>query len=123
MNQINKKELKKAYKLTPPTPGIYAITNTVDNKKFIGAAMNVQGKLNGHKFSLLAGGHIFTEIQADYNKHGEENFTFEIIERLKQREDLQFDYSDELKERETYWLEYYKPYGEKGYNKPKKKKF
>lgn len=119
MDKQSKKEIRNKYKLTPPQPGIYMITCTANNKRFIGAAMNVRGKLNGHEFSLVAGGHIHKELQMDYQQFGAVSFEFEILEKLKQREDLQFDYSDELKEREAFWLSHYQPYGDKGYNKLK----
>lgn len=114
---MNKKELKQNYKLTPKPMGIFQIRNLTNEKVFIGKSENLDGILNRHEFALKANGHQNKQLQADYNELGAENFVFEILEELEQREGL--DTKKELEFLEDLWLEKLEPYGEKGYNEPK----
>lgn len=75
-----------------PTPAIYSITNTVSNKKYIGGASYVSQRFYEHKRALRLGIHTNKELQKDWNKYGEQAFTFEILEdveksKLSERED------------------------------------
>lgn len=96
--------------------GIYSIKCLINNKRYIGSAKNFSdrktrnfGKLKNKKHNPL--------LQDDFNKYGEDNFLFEVLEKLKYDENL-------LTERENYWIEYYKThtptYGNNfGYNMQK----
>ncbi len=119
---IDKKAIKKKYKETVQPMGIYRIKNNVNEKIFIGVSKNLNGKINSCRFQLKNGSYIITELQADYNKYGEENFSFDVIDRLEPKEDLTYDYTEDLAVLEEMWLEKLEPYGEKGYNKTRKKK-
>ena len=57
-------------------------------------------------------------MQADWNSLGAEQFAFEILEELEVRENLNI--KKELEFLEDLWLEKLAPYGERGYNEPKK---
>lgn len=89
--------------------GIYKITNLINNTLYIGRTNSSERRWKDHQ--RLA----FTEGHKEYNKtlykamrkYGIENFTFEIIEKLK-------DYSISG-EREKYWIAYYDSY-HNGYN-------
>ena len=115
---MNKKELKNWYKQTLRPMGIFQIHNLMNEKILIGSTMNLKGILNRHKFELKNKSHKNTELQNDWNKFGERNFVFEILEELEPREGL--DYKKELKFLENLWLEKLQPFGEKGYNERKK---
>ena len=117
---LNKKELKKKYLETMPPMGIYQIRNLSNGKIFIGNSKNLHGKSNSFKFQLNAGLHVNKALQDDYTLLGEENFVFEILDRLEPKEDLSYNYSEDLDTLEELWMEKLQPYGEKGYNKPKK---
>jgi len=117
---IDKKELKKQYKQTLPPMGIYQIKNLISGKIFIGNSKNLHGKSNSYKFQLNSGLHINRELQEDYSKNGEENFSFEVLDTLEPKDDPAYKYDDDLKTLEELWLEKLQPFGEKGYNKIKK---
>jgi group I intron endonuclease len=119
---IDKKEMKRQYKQNPPPMGIYQIRNLVNGKLLIGNSKNLNGKLNSHKFQLNSGVHINPELQKEYNQYGEENFVFEIVDKLDPKEDPAYNYDDDLITLEELWLEKLEPYGEKGYNRKKKDK-
>jgi group I intron endonuclease len=116
---MNKKELINQYKQTIQPMGIYQIKNKKNDKIYIGSAKDLRGIINRDKFQLKNGLHLNTEMQKDYNEIGEEGFSFDILDYLKPKDDLNYDYTDELKLLEEMWLEKLQPYNEKGYNTKK----
>jgi group I intron endonuclease len=116
---MNKKELKKQYKETVQPMGIYQIKNLMNDKIFIGSAKNLQGKLNSVKFQLEHGSYTHRELQKDFNDLGEENFSFEVVDYLEPKEDIDHNYTEDLSVLEEMWLEKLQPFFEKGYNKKK----
>ena len=114
---IDKKELKRKYKETPPHMGIFQIKNLVNGKVFIDCALNLKGKENSFNFQLNAGLHINSELQKDYNTFGADKFIFEIIDTLEPKDEIDFNYREEIKVLKEMWIEKLKPFGEKGYNK------
>lgn len=98
--------------------GVFQIRNLSNDKVFVGSTMNLDGILNRHEFQLKSGVHANKELQADWSKLGGESFAFEILEELMPRENL--DYKAEVEALEDLWLEKLQPFGDKGYNEPKK---
>lgn len=115
---MNKKELLQNYKLTPRPMGIFQIRNLTNEKVFIGKSENLDGIFNRINFQLNANGHNQKELQADWNELGADKFAFEVLEELEFRENL--DIKKELEFLEDLWLEKLQPFGENGYNEPKK---
>jgi len=68
--------------------GIYKITNLINNKIYIGSAVNFRERKNGHLHRLRKNKHHSQYLQRSYNRHGEENFKFEILECVENKEDL-----------------------------------
>lgn len=60
--------------------GIYRILNIVNNKFYIGSSVNIKGRKNTHIHRLRKNKHSSPYLQNSYNKHGEINFKFEILE-------------------------------------------
>ncbi len=98
--------------------GIFAVRCLANEKMFIGQSENLDGIFNRIKFQLNANCHNQKDLQADWNEFGANKFTFEVLEQLEIRENL--DVKKELEFLEDLWLEKYKPFGDKGYNEPKK---
>lgn len=117
---IDKRELKRKYKETLPTMGVYQIRNLTDGKIFIGCGKNLNGKSNSFRFQLNSGLHINQQLQSDYTQLGENNFVFEILDKLEPKEDMNYDYTKDLELLEELWIEKLQPFGNKGYNKEKK---
>lgn len=113
---IDKTELKKQYKQTAVPMGIYKITNLTNGKFFIGQSKNLPGRINRHKFALKFGSEEIADLQSDFRKYGEENFTFEILDYLKPKDEPGYDYTEDLECLLQLWLEKLQPYNEKGYN-------
>ena len=116
---MDKKEIKNQYKQKPPDMGVYQVKNLASGKIFVGRAMDLNGKLNSERFQLKNGMHMNRELQKDFADLGEERFAFEVVDRLRPRENPGHDPGQELKELEDIWLEKLQPYAEKGYNKKK----
>ena len=89
--------------------GVYKIHNKINNKVYIGsAAKSFNLRKNVHFSNLRNNKHKNIYLQNSFNKYGEENIRFQIIEEC-----------DPLVcvEREQYWIDYYKSYlPEFGYN-------
>jgi len=63
--------------------GIYKITNKVNGKVYIGESNNIYKRWQEHIDELNNNKHHSHKLQSDWNKYGEENFTFEILEELQ----------------------------------------
>ena len=78
--------------------GIYSITNLVNNKVYVGSSTNINHRFITHKSRLRNNIHCNKHLQNAWNKYGEENFKFEVIEECEE---------DKLTEREQYWIDFY----------------
>lgn len=89
--------------------GIYAITNKTSGKKYIGSSKSVHYRWNqSHRPNLRNNIHGNRHLQSSWNKYGEDQFKFEVIEKCNQ---------SVLLEREGYWIEHYNSWDrEFGYN-------
>lgn len=81
--------------------GIYKIYCIVNNKFYIGSATNIANRWNRHRYDLRANKGTNRNIQASWNKYGEESFTFEIVEEVLDKA--------KLIEREQHYLDILKP--------------
>lgn len=119
---IDKNAIKKQYLQNPPPMGVYKITNLVNGKIFIGSHLNVNGRINRHKFALENGGEEIKALQDDYRAFGADKIVFEIIDILKPKDEPGINYKEELITLEELWKEKLQPYGDKGYNEIMEKK-
>ena len=78
--------------------GIYCIENLINHKKYIGQSVNITNRFYGHKNKLKENIHRNDHLQAAWNKYGEDNFEFSIIELCD--ESL-------LDEKEKYYIKFY----------------
>lgn len=78
--------------------GIYCIENIIDGKKYIGQSKNIYNRWYQHKLELNHNKHGNIYLQNAWNKYGENNFKFYIIEKCSE---------DELNEKEIYYISYF----------------
>lgn len=116
---IDRVAAKLEYKMSHRPMGVFQIRNMANDKAFVDSSTNIPGKINRHRFSLVAGLHKTKSLQADWNEFGEAAFEFETLESVEPRDDLNYDYAADLETLEDLWLEKLEPYGDKGYNKRK----
>jgi group I intron endonuclease len=67
--------------------GIYKIENTINNKIYIGSAVDVLNRFATHRYKLKNNKHINGKLQNAWNKYGESCFIFYLLE-LCEREEL-----------------------------------
>lgn len=78
---------------------VYKIWCKANNRYYIGQTLNFKQRVCYHKTYLRRRSHSNKILQRAFNKYGEENFEFSIIERCN---DL-----DHLNEREIFWIKYF----------------
>lgn len=80
--------------------GIYQIRNILDGKLYIGSSIELKKRKDKHFYRLKNNKHENQHLQNAVNKHGIENFIFEILEEFKDYNLLLLQeqkYLDELK--------------------------
>ena len=81
MNRINLTNI-------PNCCGIYKFTNIITGKIYIGSAINLRKRFVQHRSSLRLGTHHSIYFQNAYNKYGESNFVYNILEYVTDKTDL-----------------------------------
>lgn len=88
---------------------IYSITNKINGKRYIGQTTRLKKRWNRHRTELRHNYHPNSYLQRAWNKYGEKNFLFEVIDDCKSEK--------HLLEREFYWIKFYESNNENnGYN-------
>lgn len=80
--------------------GIYKIVNVINNKFYIGSSKNLNKRFKIHLSELKNNRHNNFYLQKSFNKYGENNFKFEIIENCSK---------EILLKREQYYIDTLKP--------------
>jgi group I intron endonuclease len=76
---------------SPPPPldenksGIYKIHNIVNDNFYVGSAFKLKYRFSRHKKLLRENKHFNKHLQSAWNKYGEENFKFQIIENVEDK--------------------------------------
>lgn len=86
--------------------GIYKITNTIDNRSYIGQSKDIKLRFRKHKYRLNKGIHHNCFLQRAWDKYGETFFAFEVLEECLE---------EELNLRETYYISLYDAFN-RGFN-------
>ena len=97
---------KKKYHINNKLTGIYKITNTVNEKVYIGSSVNINIRWRQHLSTLKNNKHHSVKLQNSVNKYGLDNFKFDVIEECAK---------DMLLQREQYYLELFNSFND-GYN-------
>jgi len=88
--------------------GVYIITNTINNKIYIGETTNLESRFIEHLRRLLSKRHVNEHLQNAVNLYGIDVFNFDVLE---------FCNSIDTKKREHYWVTHLHALDkDKGYN-------
>lgn len=88
--------------------GVYIILNKINGKFYVGSSKKIKQRLSAHKVCLRRNNHHNQYLQKSWNKYGEDNFIFEIVEYC----DL-----DSYLQREQHWIDFHNTTNEEiGYN-------
>jgi hypothetical protein len=102
MDRQRRKAVVAAYKERKAAHGVYAVICTATGEAWVGCSRHVDTQQNGLWFTLRLGTSPHASLQAAWKQHGEQEFRFEELERL--REDFsEFGRADELKKRQALW--------------------
>lgn len=98
-----RKDAIRDYRERQPQRGVFAIRCAGTGGVWVGSSPDLEAARNGQWFFLRQGDHREATLQAEWNARGEQAFSFEILERLK--EDLSpMEVKDQLKERLNHWI-------------------
>ena len=86
--------------------GIYMIKNKVNGNVYIGQAADIYERWEEHISLLRRGKHVNNHLQRAWNKYGDDNFEFSIVEECDE---------NALNDREIYWIAEYDSH-HNGYN-------
>ncbi|HWR41152.1 MAG TPA: GIY-YIG nuclease family protein [Patescibacteria group bacterium] len=120
MEKEQRKAAAIAYKLVRPAMGVYQIRNEVNGRIMVGSSSNLTAIWNRERSMLRFRSHTCRQMQLDWLEHGENNFSFTVLEYLKTDEKIPLAASEarqRLKSMEETWLDKLQPYGETGYNR------
>ena len=114
---IDRKGMINEYKQTIQPMGIYQVKNLSNGKVLIDSSKNLNGSLNSAKFQLDVGSHKNRVLQEEYSRLGQDQFAFEILDRLAPKKDNpDYNYTDDLETLKGMWLDKLMPFDGKGYN-------
>ena len=93
--------------------GVYQIRNKINNKVYVGSSKDISQRWLQHISGLKNNKHRNQHLQYAWNKYGEENFEFSILEIVVN----QNNFKDILIEREQFWIDKFHSVNNKfGYN-------
>lgn len=105
INDLNKRQEDKICFLKKA--GIYYFKCLVSNKGYVGQSNNINRRIREHLCHLRENRHSNVHWQNSWNKYGEENYTWEVLEYCS---------VEELNERETYWIKELNTLSPNGFN-------
>lgn len=114
----NRRTLIRQYKETPRPAGVYVIRNRLSGRVYVAGSLDVEGAMNRARFELNMHAHRNKALGQDWITHGAGHFSFEVIDRVKERKDPDFDRMAELEKLLSLWQEELQCFGANGYNTP-----
>jgi len=111
-----RKDLKEEYKNMKFDMGVFQLKNLSNGKIFIGSSLDLKAFWNAQKWQLDFGMHRNAALQNDWKEFGAEQFSYEILALIEQKEDTVVDYKKEVKILEEMYIEELQPFNDKGYN-------
>jgi len=106
MNKTKKKKLKMEYKYRKSEMGIFVFECMPLKKSYIGYTNDTKGTINSNRFKLGAQMHRNKQLQNDWDKYGESDFSIQVLEVLpySEEDEAKIDYTEELKALKNKWI-------------------
>lgn len=98
-----RRALVRDYKQSFPPMGVYAVRCEAAGLLRLGASRNVDGMLKRLRFELGNGAQRDAALAQAWARHGAQGFSFEVLDRVKERADPDFDYDAELQALLALW--------------------
>ncbi|WP_430390174.1 GIY-YIG nuclease family protein [Dyella sp. 20L07] len=96
MDRAARKALRQHYKMTLPPMGVFSIRNMATGRMLIDQSANLTGAMNRHLTELKLGTHRNRALMEDWHALGETNFAFEVLQKISERPEPNFDYKAEM---------------------------
>ena len=102
-SRAERKEAISKFKERKPNMGAYAIRCAASGQVWVGGSRNLDAAKNAELFALRMGNHRDKTLQADWNLYGEDDFVYEVLEKLE--DDLHpMAVADLLKAKRAHWV-------------------
>ena len=121
MNQMDRKNIVREYKEKVRPAGIFRVINLSTGKALIGISIDLPGMLNRQRFQLASGLHPDSELQKDWNELGPSQFSFEVLDSLKNLDEPRKDPKEDLRLLKELWLEKFATAGQPLYRQSNRK--
>ncbi|HWA62206.1 MAG TPA: GIY-YIG nuclease family protein [Caulobacteraceae bacterium] len=105
MDKARRRELVEAYKEAKPQRGVFAVRCQATGEVWTGIARDLDKQQNREWFALRQRGHGNKALQALWDVHGPDAFTFEALEAVGGEDLTPAGLADRLKDRELEWRE------------------
>lgn len=116
--QETRRALARKYKETVRPAGVFVIRNMLSGRIYLAGSLDVEGAMNRARFELGLRSHRNKALVRDWVAHGAEHFRFEVIDRVKERDDPAFDRAAELEKLLALWREELQCHGDQRYDTP-----
>ena len=103
MDKARKREIARAYAERTRVEGVFAVRCTASGEVWVSSSRNLDTQKNSVWFALRMGGHPNKAAQAAWRAHGEDAFSYEIVEALSSESLTPMGFRDLLKTRERHW--------------------
>jgi len=114
----SRRAISRQYKESARPAGVFVIRNRLTGRAYVAGSLDVEGAMNRARFELNMRSHRSKTLGQDWIAHGAEYFSFEVVDRVKEREDPGFDRKAELEKLLSLWQEELQCFGANGYNTP-----
>ena len=105
IDKSRKKEIARAWTERRRSQGVFAVRCAGTKEVWVDASRNLDSQKNSIFFSLRLGSHRNKAAQAAWNAHGEDAFSYEILEEITDETLTPMGVADRLKARERHWRE------------------
>ena len=102
MHVIDRKAAVADYKKRKAVAGIVAVRCAASGQVWVGRALDIDSIETRLRFGLRTNGNVHRGMQAAWNAHGADSFTFEIVETIDD-EELAYVRDAKLKDRLAHW--------------------
>ena len=82
-NTVMKSNKETSNDTLNPKSGIYKIVNKLDGKYYVGSTKDFDTRWKEHIYDLDRNIHHNNHLQNAWNKYGEQNFIFEVVEECE----------------------------------------
>jgi hypothetical protein len=103
MDKARKREIARAYAERERVQGVFAVRCAASGEAWVSSSRNLDTQKNSVWFALRLGGHPNKAVQAAWNTHGEDAFSYEIVEELASESLTPMGLRDLMKTRERHW--------------------